>query len=235
MRAHSTPPVAKRGPNHAIGRSRAGLSTKIHARVDGHGLPVRLALSAGQAADKWGVPLLVQGIAPGSDVIADRGYDYTDVLETITAAGARPHIPTTRQKKVQRSVAPHLYRQRNLIERCFNRLKHFRRLATRFDKLARNYLSTVALAAIRLWARLESRTEVGGGDYCAAAAYGECQVRWRPMRDHRRVSLRPHSRCGLSAGAARRSRDPAAVANRLGPLQAATGQPSLNTPSVRLL
>jgi transposase len=138
MRAHSTPPVAKRGPNHAIGRSRAGLSTKIHARVDGQGPPVRLALSAGQAADKWGVPLFVQGIAPGSDVIADRGYDCFNVLDTITAASARSHIPTIMQKKVQRSVSPDLYRQRNLIERCFNCFKHFRRPATRFDKLARN-------------------------------------------------------------------------------------------------
>ncbi len=81
---------------------------------------MRLALSAGQAADM------------------------------IHPAGGRDHVPTTRQKRNQISVQPPLYRQRNLIERCFNRLKHFRRLATRFNKLARNYLSTVALAAIRL-------------------------------------------------------------------------------------
>jgi transposase len=119
---------------------------------------VRLALSAGQAADMRAVPDLLAGLAPGSDVVADRGYDYDEVRERIRTAGGRDHVPTTRQKRKQITVPPALYRQRNLIERCFNRLKHFRRIATRFDKLARNYLSAVALAAIRLWTRFESRT-----------------------------------------------------------------------------
>ena len=119
---------------------------------------MRLAISAGQAADMRAVPELLVGLAADSDVVADRGYDYADVRRNIRMAGSRDHVPTTRQKRDHISVAPELYRQRNLIERCFNRLKHFRRLATRFDKLARNYLSTVALAAIRLWTRFESRT-----------------------------------------------------------------------------
>lgn len=123
-----------------------------------HGLPVRLALSAGQAADMRAVPALMVGLATYSDVVADHGYDYRAVCRLVHAAGSRAHVPTTRQKREQISVAPAPYRQRNLIERCFNRLKYFRRLATRFDKLARNYLSTVAVAAIRLWTRFESRT-----------------------------------------------------------------------------
>ena len=123
-----------------------------------HGLPVRLALSAGQAADMRAVPERLVGLAADSDVVADRGYDDAEVRRRIKAAGGRAHVPTTRRKRKQISVAPALYRQRNLIERCFNRLKHFRRLATRFDKLARNHLSTVALAAIRLWTRFASRT-----------------------------------------------------------------------------
>ncbi|MDW8399239.1 MAG: transposase, partial [Acetobacteraceae bacterium] len=98
------------------------------------------------------------GLAPGSDVVADRGYDYNEVRQRIRAAGGRDHVPTTRQTRKQITVAPALYRQRNLIERCFNRLKHFRRPATRFDKLARNDLTTAALAAIRFWTRFESRT-----------------------------------------------------------------------------
>lgn len=133
------------------------MSTKIHVRVGAHGLPVRLALSAGQAADMRAVPELLLGLPAGCDVVADRGYDYGEVRRCIRAAGGRDHVPTTRQKREQISVPPALYRQRNLIERCFNRLKHFRRIATRFDKLARNYLSTLALAAIRLWTRFESR------------------------------------------------------------------------------
>jgi len=119
---------------------------------------VRLALSAGKAAGMRAVPEVLADLAADSDVVADRGYDYADVRQRIQAAGGRAHVPTTRQKRNQISVPPELYRQRNLIERCFNRLKHFRRLATRFDKLARNYLSAVALAAIRLWKRFESGT-----------------------------------------------------------------------------
>ena len=119
---------------------------------------MKLALSCGQAADMRSVPDLLVGLQPGSNVVADRGYDYTAVLDAIAAAGAQPHVPTTKQKRVQRTVDPALYRKRNLIERCFNRLKHWRRLATRFDKLARNSLSTVAIAAIRLWTRFESTT-----------------------------------------------------------------------------
>ena len=134
------------------------MSTKINALVGSHGLPLRLVLTPGQAHDKWAVPELMQAVPPGADVIADRGYDNPSVLANIAAAQAIPHVPTTRQKRIQRSVDPALYRQRNLIERCFNRLKHFRRVATRYDKLAGNFLSTVALAALRLWTRFESTT-----------------------------------------------------------------------------
>ena len=109
-----------------------------------HGLPVRLALTAGQAHDRTRFPICLAGFPPARDVVADRGYDITSVLDDIAAAGATPHIPTTRRKRIQRSVDPALYRQRNLIERCFNRLKHFRRIATRYDKLAQNYLSAAS-------------------------------------------------------------------------------------------
>ena len=134
------------------------MSTKINALVGEHGLPVRLTLTAGQAHDKRAVPTLLEGVSAGSDVVADRGYDNPTVIADIQAARATAHIPTTRRKRIQRRVDPMLYRQRNLIERCFNRLKHFRRVATRYDKLAQNYLSAVTLAAIRLWTRFESTT-----------------------------------------------------------------------------
>ncbi|MCX7683988.1 MAG: transposase, partial [Acetobacteraceae bacterium] len=71
---------------------------QLHARVDARGLPVRLALSAGKAADMRAVPELLAGLAPGCDVVADRGYDYTEVRQRIRAAGSRDHVPTTRQK-----------------------------------------------------------------------------------------------------------------------------------------
>jgi transposase len=98
----------------------------------------------------------MQGLPPGSAVVADRNYDSQFVHALIEAAGARPQIPTPRRRRVQRSVDPALYRQRNLIERFFNKLKNFRRIATRYEKTARNYLAAVLLAATRLWTRFES-------------------------------------------------------------------------------
>jgi transposase len=134
------------------------LSTKINAVVDGAGLPVALSIAPGQASDKAAVPDLVAQIAPGRDLVADRGYDAVAILDLVAARGGRAHIPTQRDRKAQRSVPPELYRERNLVERFFNKLKHFRRIATRFDKLARNYLAALHLAAARLWARAYEST-----------------------------------------------------------------------------
>jgi transposase len=121
--------------------------------VDAHGLPVRLLLTPGQASDKAAVPALIDGLKPARDTVADRGYDAHAILELLAAHGSIPHIPTQRDRKTQRSVDPGLYRRRNLIERFFNKLKHFRRVATRYDKLARNFLAAIHLASIRLWIR----------------------------------------------------------------------------------
>jgi transposase len=121
--------------------------------VDDRGLPRRIVLTAGQAHDGLAVPELLQDLPPGSDVVADRGYDSNATLGLIEQAGARAHIPTPCRRRVQRSVDAAIYRQRNLVERFFNKLKHFRRIATRFDKLARNFLAAVLLASTRLWLR----------------------------------------------------------------------------------
>jgi transposase len=86
-------------------------------------------------------------------VVADRGYFAATIIDRIEAAGADAHIPSQRNVRVPRRVEPEIYRQRNLVERFFNKLKHFRRIATRYDKLARNFLAAVTLASIRLWLR----------------------------------------------------------------------------------
>jgi len=117
--------------------------------VDARGLP----LAPGQASDKAAVAeLLAAHPAPG-DVVADRGYDARAVLDLIAARGGRGHIPTQRDRKVQRTVDPALYRQRNLVERFFNKLKNFRAIATRYEKSARNYLAAILTACSRLWLR----------------------------------------------------------------------------------
>ncbi len=127
--------------------------------VDECGLPVKLILTPGQASDKAAAAVIVEELAAASIVVGDRGYDARALIDQIEAKGGSAHIPTQRDRKQQRSVAPEIYRQRNLVERFFNKIKHFRRVATRFDKLAANFLAAVSLAATRLWLRsYESRT-----------------------------------------------------------------------------
>lgn len=135
------------------------MSTKINALVDQDGLPLRIILSPGQASDKAAVGILLEGLPAAQALIADRGYDAQAIVDLVRRRGGKAHIPTQRDRKIQRTVDPELYRKRNLIERYFCKLKHFRRVATRFDKLARNFLAAVLIASTRLWLRAyESRT-----------------------------------------------------------------------------
>ena len=103
-------------------------------------------------------PALIEALPSAKAFVADRGYDSRALVELVASRGGQAHIPTQSNVRVQRSVDPTLYRQRNLIERFFNKLKHFRRIATRFDKLARNFLAAVALASARLWIRAYEST-----------------------------------------------------------------------------
>ena len=91
------------------------------------GLPLRIVLSAGQASDKAAVAELIDGLPPAQALIADRGYDAQAVIELVRSRGGCAHIPTQKDRKLQRSVDPAIYRQRNLVERFFCKLKHFRR------------------------------------------------------------------------------------------------------------
>ncbi|WP_187393055.1 transposase [Maritimibacter fusiformis] len=86
-------------------------------------------------------------------MVADRGYDTRAILDLVAAHGGRGHIPTQWDRKVQRSVDPAIFRQRNLVERFFNELTHFRMIVTRYEKSARNYLAAVLIACSRLWLR----------------------------------------------------------------------------------
>ncbi len=99
------------------------------------------------------VPALLEGLPAAGALIADRQYDSDALLDRLARNGTAACIPSTSQRRIRRSVPQHLYRQRNLIERFFCDLKQFRRIATRFDKLAQNFLAAVLLAASRLWLR----------------------------------------------------------------------------------
>ena len=115
-------------------------------------------LTPGQSSDMTAVPELLAGLPIPTTVVADRGYDSNAVIDLIRKSGAEPSIPSTAQRTIRRSVNPDIYRQRNLVERFFCSIKQFRRVATRFDKLARNFLATVLLASTRLWLRANEST-----------------------------------------------------------------------------
>ena len=126
------------------------MSTKIHAAVDALGNPVRLLLTAGQASEYGQANALIEGF-DADFVFADKGYDANSFVERIEAMGAVPVIPPRRNRKEMREYDKHLYKERNLVERLFQKLKHFRRIATRYERLAQNYLSMLHLGAAVIW------------------------------------------------------------------------------------
>ncbi len=158
----SGPPAGRDGKkgdrDHCLGRSRGGLTTKIHAVVDAQGLPIRLGLTAGQAHDGQVADTLLDHLGPRTIVLADKAYDADRIRALIEEQGATPNIPAKSNRKWKPCFSKRLYRERNLIERFFSKLKHFRRVATRYDKLADNFLAMVQLASMRLWLRAYEST-----------------------------------------------------------------------------
>jgi transposase len=150
-RGSSTGCGRKRGPqNQALGRSRGGLSTKIHAACDSHGNPLRFILTAGSCADYDSASGLLEGLSAQA-VIADKGYDSDRIVAFIGQMGAQAVIPPRCHRLTPRTYDRHLYKERNLIERLFNRLKNFRCLSTRYDKTALSFLSFLHLFGAFLW------------------------------------------------------------------------------------
>ena len=136
-----------------MGRSRGGLTTKIHALVDACGLPILLKLTEGQAHDGRSAEDMLGSVERGDVLLADAAYDSNALHETLAARGARANV-----KPMPNRLKPHhfnrrLYRRRNLVERFFNKLKHFRAVATRYDKRDDNYIASVKLASARIWLR----------------------------------------------------------------------------------
>ena len=117
-----------------MGRSRGGLTCKIHAVVDTNGLPVRLALTAGEAHDNRLVGKLLSRLSSGTMLLADRGYDADWIRALVAKRHAWANIPPRSNRNEPICFSPYLYRARNLVERFFNKIKHCRRVATRYDK-----------------------------------------------------------------------------------------------------
>lgn len=120
--------------------------------VRGLGCPVRFTLTAGQKGDAPQADALIEGL-PADIVMADTAYDSDRLRAAIAEKGAVAVIPNNPSRAKKHPLDKDLYVQRHLIECCFSKLKHFRRVATRFEKTARNYLAVVTIAAIVLWIR----------------------------------------------------------------------------------
>lgn len=139
--------LKKTAGRQSLGRSRGGFSTKIHALCDALGNPLRFLLSAGQRSDYLHALNLLEGVR-GSAVLGDKGYDAGYVVSRAEEMGAEVVIPSKANRKEDRHIDTELYKERNLVERLFNKMKHFRRIATRYDKLDTSYLGFVHLVGI---------------------------------------------------------------------------------------
>jgi transposase len=135
-----------------MGRSRGGLTTKIHALVDACGLPILLKLTEGQAHDGRSAQDMLGSLGRGNILLGDRAYDSDALRQDLATRGAKANVRLMPNRVNLPPFNKRLYRQRNLVERFFNKLKHFR-AATRYDKRDDNYLAAVKLASIRIWMR----------------------------------------------------------------------------------
>jgi transposase len=135
-----------------MGRSRGGLTTKIHVVVDGLGLPLEISLTEGQAHDITQSHLALAG-EPSEYVICDKGYDSEEFRTNIEKSGRKSVIPPRKCRKSQFDYDKHIYKERHLVENFFCKIKEYRRLATRYDATNYSFRAFVLLASIFIWLR----------------------------------------------------------------------------------
>jgi transposase len=136
-----------------MGRSRGGLTTKIHALVDAEGRPIRIALTPGQAHDGTAADTLLNDLKPGAILLADKAYDSNAIRQQAQEQDVWANIPPKSNRKGSFVFSAFLYRYRNLVERIFNKLKQYRGIATRYDKNPDNFLDAIKLTSARIWIR----------------------------------------------------------------------------------
>jgi transposase len=149
VRIRAQPARQKNGGQdaQALGRSRGGFSTKIHVKVDALGNPLGFTLTGGERHDAPQAPDLL-GDQVGEYGLADRGYDSDDLIEFILDHGAIPVIPPRKNRKTLREYDTWRYRERALVECFINKIKHYRHLFSRFDKLAARFLAFLHFAGL---------------------------------------------------------------------------------------
>jgi transposase len=154
VRAHAC--AAGYGKNsqekEALGRSKGGFTTKIHAVVDALGNPLEFSLTSGQRHDITQADFLTKDLK-GDFLLADKGYDSNAFIKNITQKGFISVIPSRKNRKQPRNYDDFLYQDRSRIECFFSKIKHFRRIFSRFDKCANSFLSFVYFVGMLIWLR----------------------------------------------------------------------------------
>jgi transposase len=152
VKAHRSASGEKGGEQkQAVGRSRGGRNTKIHALADAKGRLIAILLTGGEAHDCPVAERLIRRVKSAKRMLGDKAYDSAELREELDERGTRPVIPNRSNRKQPFRFSKRLYKLRWRIEAAFNRLKDFRRIATRYDRLARNYLASVCLIAALVW------------------------------------------------------------------------------------
>ena len=152
MKAHQHSTGAASDGDEVIGKSVAGNTTKIHMAVDACGLPIDFEITGGEVHDCKVAPEFFAKLPNADYMVADKGYDSEELRALIRSKLSIPVIPRKRNSTIGNDdMVWGLYKYRHLVENIFARLKHFRAIATRYDKLKRNYASMLALACGYLW------------------------------------------------------------------------------------
>jgi len=151
-RINTAPAQKGAAADEAIGRSRGGLSTKINAAVDAAGNLLRIIVRPGQSHESKEAAALIEGLEINK-VLADRGYDGDAFRNVIAAAGGEAVIPSIPARKTPIDYDKVVYKERNVVERFFCKIKHYRRIATRYDKTVISYVAMFHLAGAMIWLR----------------------------------------------------------------------------------
>ncbi len=155
VRAHQHASGARHGEERAIGKSRGGSTSKIHIAADAHGNPIDFEITGGEIHDSKIAEKIIEKVGKAEHLIADKGYDSEEIRELSRKAGMTPVIPRkSNSNKPNPEFDSHLYKMRHLVENLFARLKHFRGIATRFEKLARNFKAMTFLACTFIYLKL---------------------------------------------------------------------------------
>jgi len=134
-----------------IGRTKGGLNSKLHAVVNGDGKPVVMVLTAGQTSDHIGAKIMYPYLPKASMIIGDKGYDSDEYRAALKAKGIAACIPPRKRRNNPAEYCKTLYKQRHMVENTFNRLKDWRRIATRYDRCADTFFAAITIAAIVIW------------------------------------------------------------------------------------